>query len=68
MVVRIRNINGLVENKVVLQASERVHIGKDTNSCVVFLLTKQGVIPLYIDRKIVIIKFEDPPPKHVVSV
>ena len=54
-------MNGLVENKVVFEASERVQIGKGTTDCAVLLYTKRGVIPLDIDRKIVIINFEDPP-------
>ena len=55
-------MNGLVDNKVVLQACERVHIGKGTTDCALLLCTKRGVIPLDIDRKIVIIQFEDSPP------
>ena len=55
-------MNGLVDDKVVLQASERVHIGKGTTDCSVLICTKQGVIPLDIDRTIVIIQFEDSPP------
>ena len=55
-------MNGLVDDKVVLQSSERVHIGKGTTDCAVLLCTKRGIIPLYIDRTIVIIQFEDPPP------
>ena len=62
MMVQIRHINGLVDNKVVLQESERVHIGKGTTDCSVLLCTKQGVIPLNIDRTISIIQFEDSPP------
>ena len=57
MVVQIRNINGLVENKVVLQSSERVHIGEGTTECAVLICTKRGVIPLDIYRTIVIINF-----------
>ena len=61
-------MNGLVDDKVLLQASERVHIGEGTTDCAVFLWTKRGVTPLDIERTIVIIQFEDPPtPKHVVS-
>ena len=62
MMVQIWNMNGLVEDKVVLQACERVHIGEGTTDCAVLLCTNQGVIPLDIDRTIVIIQFEDPPP------
>ena len=46
MVVQIRHMNGLVGDKVVLQASERVHIGEGTNDCAVLLCTKRGVITL----------------------
>ena len=60
-------MDGSVDDKVVLEASERVHIGEGTTNCYVLLYTKQGVIPVDIDRTIVIIKFEDPPPNHVVS-
>ena len=62
MMVQIWHMNGLVDDKVVLQASERVHIGEGTTDCAVLLCTKQGVIPLEIDRKIVIIHFEEFPP------
>ena len=55
-------MNGLVEDKVVPQASERVHIGEGTTYSAVFLCTKRGVIPLDIDRKFLIIQFEDSPP------
>ena len=55
-------MNGLVDYKVVLQGSERVQIGKGTTDCAVLLCTKLGVIPLDIDRNIVIIKIEDSPP------
>ena len=54
-------MNGLVDDKVVLQASERVHIGEGTTDCAVLLCTKRGVIPLDIDRTIIIINFEDSP-------
>ena len=50
-----------MDDTVILEASERVHIGEGTTDCVVLLCTKQGVIPLDIDRKIVIINLEDPP-------
>ena len=50
-----------MDDKVILEASERVHIGEGTTDCAVLLCTKQGVIPLDIDRTIVIIQFEDPP-------
>ena len=62
MMISIWHMNGLVEDKVVLQASESVHIGKGTTDCAVLICTKQGVIPLDIDRKIVIIQFEESPP------
>ena len=39
MVVHIRHMNGLVDNKVVLQASERVHRGEGTTDCAVLLFT-----------------------------
>ena len=61
-------MNGLMDYKVILQSSERVHIGEGTNDCAVLICTKQGFIPLDIDRTIVIINLEDSPPKHVVSV
>ena len=51
-----------MDNKVILEASERVHIGEGTNDCAVLLCTKRGVIPLEIDRTIVIINLEDSPP------
>ena len=51
-----------MDNKVILEASERVHIGKGTTDFDVLLFTKLGVIPLDIDRKIVIINIEDSPP------
>ena len=57
MMVQIWHMNGLVEDKVVLQASERVHICGGTSDCAVLLFTKQGVIPLDIYRTIVIIQF-----------
>ena len=62
MMVQICHMNGLVDNKVVLQSSERVHIGKGTTDCAVLLCTKRGVIPLDIDRTILIMQFEDSPP------
>ena len=55
-------MNDLMDNKLVLQTIERVHIGEGTTDCAVLLCTNQGVIPLDIDRTIVIIQFEDPPP------
>ena len=55
-------MNGLVDDKFVLQASERVHIGEGTTDCDVLLCTKRGVIPLDIDRTILIIQIEDSPP------
>ena len=61
IMVQIWHMNGLVYNKVVLQASERVQIGEGTTDCAVLFCTKRGVIPLDIDRKIVIIEFEDYP-------
>ena len=51
-----------MDDKVILEASERVHIGEGTTDCAVLLCTNQGVIPLDIDRTIVIIQFEDSPP------
>ena len=62
MMVQICHMNGLVDDKVVLQACERVHIGEGTTNCAVLLCTKRGVTPLDIDRTIVIIQFEDSPP------
>ena len=62
MMVQIWHMNGLVDDKVVLQACERVHIGKGTTDCDVLLYTKQGIIPLDIDRKFLIIQFEESPP------
>ena len=59
---KLRHLNGLVDDKVVLQASERVHTGEGTTDFAVLLCTKRGVIPLDIDRTIVIINIEDPPP------
>ena len=61
VIVRICHMNGLVGDKVVLQASERVHIGKGTTDFAVLICTKLGVIPLDIDRTIIIINFEDSP-------
>ena len=58
MMVQILHMNGLVDGKVVLKDSERVHIGEGTTDCYVLLCTKRGVIPLEIDRTIVIINFE----------
>ena len=55
-------MDGLLENKVILEASERVHIGKGTTDCDVLLCNKRGVIPLDIDRTIAIINLEDYPP------
>ena len=55
-------MNGLMENKMVIEASERVHIGEVTTDCAVLLCTKRGVIPLYIDRTIVMINLEYSPP------
>ena len=54
-------MNGLVDDKVVLQSYERVHIGEGTTDCDLLLCTKRGVIPLDIDSTIVIIQFEDSP-------
>ena len=62
MMVQIWHMNGLVDDKVVLQASERLHIGEATTNCAVLICTKRGVIPLYIDRTIIIIQFEESPP------
>ena len=61
MMVQIWHMNGLVDNKVVIQASERFHIGEGTTDCDVLLCTKRGFIPLDIDRTIVIMQFEDSP-------
>ena len=55
-------MDGLMDNKVILEAIERVHIGKCTTDCAVLLCTKRGVITLYIDRTIEIINIEDSPP------
>ena len=54
-------MNGLIDDKVILEASKSVHIGEGTTYCAVLLCTNLGVIPLDIDRTIVIIQFEDPP-------
>ena len=62
MTVQIWHMNGLVDDKVVLQASERVHIGEGTTDCAVLICIKRGVIPLDIDRKFLIIQFEESPP------
>ena len=62
MMVQIWNMNGLVDNKVVIQASERVHIGEGTTDCDALLCYNRGVMLLDIDRTIVIIHFEDSPP------
>ena len=51
-----------MDNKVILESSERVHIGEVTTDCAVLLCTKQGVVHLDIDRTIVIINFEDSSP------
>ena len=61
MMVQICHMHGLVDDNVVLQACEIIHIGEGTTYYAVLLSTKRGVIPLDIDRKIVIINFEDPP-------
>ena len=61
MMIQIWHMNGLVYDKVVLQASERVHIVKGTTHSAVLIWTKRGVVTLEIDRTIVIIQFEDPP-------
>ena len=53
--------SGLMDNKVILDSSERVHIGEGTTDCAVLLCTKRGVIPLDIDGTIIIINIEDPP-------
>ena len=50
-----------MDDKVILDTSERVHKGEGTTDCAVLPCTKLGVIPLDIDRKIVIINLEDPP-------
>ena len=52
---------------VILEASQRVHIGEGTTDCAILLCTKRGVILLDIDGTIVIINLEYPPPKHVLS-
>ena len=52
-------------NKVILEASVRGHIGEGTTDCAVLLFTKRGVIPLDIDRTIVIINLEDFPPLNM---
>ena len=44
-----------MDDKVILEASERVYKGEGTTDCAVLLCTKQRVIPLDIDRTIVII-------------
>ena len=51
-----------MNDKVILEARERVHIGDGTTDCAVLLCTKRGFIPLDIDRTIVIINIEEPPP------
>ena len=55
-------MNGLVDDKVLLEASERVNIGEGTTECAVLVCTKRGVVPLDIDRTIVIINIEESPP------
>ena len=50
-----------MDNKVILEASERFHIGEGTTDCAVLICTKRGVITLDIDKTIVIINLEDPP-------
>ena len=59
MMVQIWHMNGLVDDKLVLQACERVHIGEGTTDYAVLICTKRVDIPLDIDRTIVIIQFED---------
>ena len=54
-----------MDDKVILEAIEKVHIGEGTNDCDVLLCTKRGVIPLDIDRTIVIINLEDFPPLNM---
>ena len=54
-------MDGLMDDKVILEAIERVHIGEGTTDCAVLLSTKRGVLPLDIDRTILIINLEDPP-------
>ena len=54
-----------MDDKVILEASERVHIGEGTTDCAVLLCTNRGVIPLDIDRKIVIINIDDSPPLNM---
>ena len=51
-----------MDDKVILEASEKVHIGKGTTDCDLLICTKRGVVPLDVDRKIVIINIEDSPP------
>ena len=58
-------MDGMTNDKVILEASERVHIGEGTTDCDPFLCTKRGVIPLDIDRKIVIINIDDSPPLNM---
>ena len=55
-------MKGLMDNEVILEASERVHIGKGTTDCAVLICTKRGVIPLDIEKTIVIINLEESPP------
>ena len=38
-----------MDDKVILESSERVHIGKGTTDCAVLICTNQRVIPLDID-------------------
>ena len=54
-----------MDDKVILEASERVHIGEGTTDCAVLVCTKQGVIPLDIYRTILIINLEDSPPLSI---
>ena len=51
-----------MDDKVIPEASEMVHIGEGTTDCAVLLCTKRGVITLDIDRTVVIINLEDSPP------
>ena len=55
-------MNGLKDDKVILEASKRVHIGEGTTDCAVLICSKREVIPLNIYRKIVILNLENSPP------
>ena len=64
MVVQVRHVNGMVGNQMVTHPSKWVNGNNATTNSVVLLGTKCSVVPLDIDRTIIVKQFKAPPPQN----